>query len=352
MRRLLFVTLALGLVFSSCGVMKERKTTSGNPIAEGWYADPEAAVLDGKYWIFATYSDIWTPDGSEPKYPAERTEAFNQLYNIQTFLDAFSSKDLVHWEKHSHVIDNNVIPWVKYAMWAPAIFEHNGKYYLFFSGNDIQNDNQYGGIGVAVADSPGGPYKDHIGKPLINRFVNGAQPIDQFVFKDDDGSIYMYYGGWLHCNMVKLNDNLDALVPFSDGTYYKEVTPKDYVEGPFMFKRNGKYYFMWSEGGWEGPDYRVAYAIADSPYGPFKRIGTILQQDLMVGTGAGHHSVLNIPGTNEWYIVYHRHPLGDNKGAHRVICIDKMEFSSDGKILPVKITFDGVEPVRLSGKAK
>ena len=115
----------------------------------------------------------------------------------------------------------------------------------------------------------------------------------------------MYYGGWKHCNVVKLRSDLLGLEPFQDGTMYREVTPEQYVEGPFMLKRNGKYYFMWSEGGWGGPDYSVAYAIADSPMGPFKRIGKILQQDPQVATGAGHHSVIQIPGKDEYYIVYH-----------------------------------------------
>ena len=75
----------------------------------------------------------------------------------------------------------------------------------------------------------------------------------------------------------------------------KEVTPQNYVEGPFMLKHNGKYYFMWSEGGWGGPDYSVAYAIADSPFGPFERVGKILQQDTNIATGAGHHSVVKGP---------------------------------------------------------
>ena len=340
----LTVLWAAALLCLSCG---ERKVMSGNPLFEGWYADPEVAVLEGEYWIFPTYSDIWTEDGSEPVYPEKRTAAYSQQYNVQTFMDAFSSKDLVHWTKHPRVLTTEIIPWVEYAMWAPAMFPHKGKYYLFFSGNDIQNDEQYGGIGVAVADHPGGPYQDALGKPLIDKFHNGAQPIDQFVFRDDDGNIYMYYGGWRHCNVVRLSDGLDRVIPFDDGTMYKEVTPEDYVEGPFMFKRNGKYYFMWSEGGWTGPDYRVAYAMADSPFGPFKRVATILQQDPDVGTGAGHHSVLQIPGRDEWYIVYHRHPLGDDKGPHRVTCIDRMEFAPDGTILPVKITFEGVAAVKL-----
>ena len=110
-----------------------------------------------------------------------------------------------------------------------------------------------------------------------------------------------------------------------------------------MFKKDGKYYFMWSEGGWTGPDYCVAYAISDSPFGPFERIGKILQQDPEVGTGAGHHSVIHVPNTEDYYIVYHRHPLGDKDGNHRVTCIDRMTFDENGHINPVKITFEGVE---------
>jgi hypothetical protein len=115
-----------------------------------------------------------------------------------------------------------------------------------------------------------------------------------------------------------------------------------------MIYRKNKYYFMWSEGGWGGPDYSVAYAMADNPTGPFKRIGKILQQDMHVATGAGHHSVLHIPGTDDYYIVYHRRPLGETDPNHRVVCIDKMEFDANGLIKPVTITKDGVGPRPLS----
>jgi hypothetical protein len=99
---------------------------------------------------------------------------------------------------------------------------------------------------------------------------------------------------------------------------------------------------MWSEGGWTGPDYSVAYAVASSPFGPFERKGKILKQDPMIGTGAGHHSVINIPGTDKYYIVYHRRPLNETDRNARVICIDLMEFDSEGNILPVKMTNSGV----------
>lgn len=295
---------------------------SGNPLFEGWYADPEGIILNDEYWIFPTYSD---------------------KYEKQIFMDAFSSTDLVNWTKHERIIDNKAVKWVWRAMWAPAIVKKDDKYFLFFGGNDIQNDNEYGGIGVSVADRPEGPYQDYLGRPLIDKIYNRAQPIDQFVFQDKDGSYYMYYGGWGRCNVVKLKDDFTGLLPFEDGTYYREVTPENYTEGPFMFIRDGKYYFMWSEGGWGGPDYSVAYAIADNPFGPFKRIGKILQQDPEIGTGAGHHSVIHEPKSDKYYIIYHRRPLTEIDGNHRVTCIDEMTFDKHGYINPVKITFEGVK---------
>ena len=313
---------AAAVIAAATGTWAADKTTSGNPIFPGWYADPEAIIYDDTYWVYPTYS-----------YP----------FDEQTFFDCFSSKDLVNWTKHEKILTNEEVKWARRAMWAPAVLKHNDKYYFFFAANDV-HEGEIGGIGVAAADKPEGPYKDLLGKPLIGHIINGAQPIDQFVYKDTDGQIYMYYGGWRHCNVVRLNDKMTGLLPFQDGSFYKEITPEKYVEGPMIFKRNGKYYFMWSEGGWTGPDYCVAYAIADNPMGPFKRIETILQRDEKVGTGAGHHSLLNIPGTDDWYIVYHRHPLNDRNGNHRYTCIEKMEFDEQGHIKPVKITFEGVEP--------
>ncbi len=121
------------------------------------------------------------------------------------------------------------------------------------------------------------------------------------------------------------------------------------IQNPFMFLKNNKYYFMWSEGGWTGSDYSVAYAVADSPFGPFTRIGKILQQDSTVATGAGHHSILKVPKTDKWFIVYHRRPLGETNGNHRVTCIDEMHFDEKEFIKPVKITREGVnkEPLKL-----
>ena len=326
MKKILFLMLAASLTL---GVGAKKKKTSGNPIFTGWYADPEGAVLDGQYWVFPTFS---------------------APYDKQLFFDAFSSPDLVNWTKHERVLEQKNIPWLRRALWAPAVIEANDKFYVFFGGNDV-HEGEIGGIGVAVADRPEGPYKDALGKPLINEIVNGAQPIDQFVFRDDDGQYYMYYSGWRHCNMCKLSPDLLSIVPWEDGQKFHEVTPsEEYVEGPFMLKRKGKYYFMWSEGGWTGPNYCVAYAVSDSPFGPFERKGVILKRDENVARGAGHHSVIQVPGKDEYYIIYHRRPLTETDGNSRETCIDKLIFNSDGTIRPVKMTFEGVKARKIKRK--
>ena len=107
----------------------EAAALSGNPIFPGWYADPEGIVFGKRFWIYPTYS---------------------APYNQQVFLDAFSSPDLVNWTKHSRILDTNAVTWAWRAMWAPAIVKNDGKYFLFFAANDIQNNGQVGGIGVAV----------------------------------------------------------------------------------------------------------------------------------------------------------------------------------------------------------
>lgn len=325
MKKILFLSFLL--LTAQLYSQKNTAETSGNPLFKGWYADPEGIIFGKEYWIYPTFS---------------------APYNKQVFFDAFSSPDLIHWTKHSTILDTARVKWAKRAMWAPSIIEKGGKYYLFFGANDIQSDKEKGGIGVAVANHPAGPFTDYLGKPLIDKFYNGAQPIDQFVYKDGN-NYYLIYGGWRHCNIAKLKNDFTGFVPFEDGSTFKEITPENYVEGPFMFKKNGKYYFMWSEGGWTGPNYSVAYAIADSPFGPFKRVGKILQQDPKVATGAGHHSVIHHEKDDAWYIVYHRRPLGETDGNARVTCMDQLFFDENGLIKPVIITNEGVEK-RILGK--
>jgi beta-xylosidase len=313
-----------------------QKKYSSNPLFDGWYADPDAIILQNKLYIYPTFSS---------------------RYNNQVFFDAFSSTDLVNWKKHPRILDTSAIKWARRAMWAPCLVQKGDKYFLFFSANDIQSaarknwngkapdavDDTVGGIGIAVSDRPEGPFKDYLGKPLINLFYNNAQPIDQAVFKDKDGQYYILYGGWGRCNIAKLNDDFTALVPMEDGKPVKEITPKGYVEGPVMFIKNNKYYLMWSEGNWTDSSYKVAYAISDSVTGPFIKKATILTADPSVATGAGHHSVINLPGTADWYIVYHRRPIPNEDRDHRVVCMDRLFFNRDGTIKELKMTKKGVK---------
>lgn len=323
---------------------------SENLAKQGWYADPEIHTFEHQYWIYPTSSD--------PSPDPRHHEIFNSLqqklraghvihpvYLLHTSLDALSSPDLVHWTRHPYVLDVKNVPWAAYAIWAPTAIHLNGKYYLFFAANDIQKTDTFlGGIGEAVSDHPGGPFVDALGHPLIGHFENGAQPIDPFIMKDDDGSIYFYYGGQGHCNVARLSSDLTHVIPMKDGALYKEITPKGYVEGPFVIKRKGIYYFMWSEGDWGDASYGVAYAKSSSPTGPFTRVGKILSTNPKIAFGPGHHSVLHIPHTDDWYIVYHRHPLGTHDIAQRVLAIDEMHFDAKGNILPIKMTMKGPGP--------
>jgi len=149
-------------VWAGCGSQPDpstlaQKNATGNPISEGWYADPEGMVLNNEYWVFPTYS---------------------ARYEKQVFFDAFSSPDLSTWTKHEHILDTTAVQWAWRAMWAPSIIEKDDRFYFFFAANDIQSDDEEGGIGVAVADSPAGPFEEYLKKPLIDKFHNGAQPID------------------------------------------------------------------------------------------------------------------------------------------------------------------------------
>ncbi|KAK5624698.1 hypothetical protein RRF57_000414 [Xylaria bambusicola] len=233
-----FVALVVPAITRALPFMRQASldystSEAGNPFVDGWYADPDTEFYEGKYWVFPTSS---------------------YAYDKQTYLDAFSSYDLIHWEKHENILTIADVKWARRAVWAPAPIFRDGKYYLYFGANDIQEGEPeagvIGGIGVAVAYRPEGPYVDPIGKPLIGEYHYGAQPIDQDVFIDDDGQAYIFYGGHSHCNIARLNNDMISIGQFDDGTSFKEITPEGYVEGSQMIKRNGKYYLMWSEGGW------------------------------------------------------------------------------------------------------
>jgi len=285
---------------------------SGNPVFPGWYADPELHIFEGRYYIYPTYS---------------------APFDEQTFFECWSSADLTDWVNHGRILDFKDVPWsTNRAAWAPSIAHKDGVYYYYFSAGDGA------GIGVATATHPAGPFTDALSKPLVDTYPHGAQPIDAHCFIDDDGHPYLYFGGWRHAVVARLNPDM-----VSFATDFVEITPKNYVEGPFMLKRNGVYYFMWSEGGWGDSSYCVAHARADNPFGPFERVeDLVLCNNDQVARGAGHHSVIRVPGTDDWYICYHRRPLSETDANHRVTCIDRLYFTPEGAIAPVVLTNKGV----------
>ena len=294
------------------------KFTIRNPLDEGQYADPEARFYEGRYYIYVTHS---------------------LPYKEQQNHTCFVSDDLTNWEKIENIIDMSGFPRAVGAVWAPTIEEKNGKYYYIFADNDIPHMSKVGGLEIAVSDSPAGPFRALLDHPLVGEFHNGAQPIDAHLFKDDDGTMYLYYGGWGHCNIARMKDDMTGFVPFEDGCIFREITPPDYVEGPCMMKRGEKYHFMWSAGGWTDGTYRVNTATADTPWGPFENCRTILATwDSEIANGPGHNGFLYLPEEDQYLMVYHRHKPGNPDGNARYLCIDRMDLDENQEILPVVMT--------------
>ena len=290
-----------------------------NPLDAGWYADPEARFYEGKYIIYVTHS-----------------LPFDEQHNHSCFV----SEDLTHWEKIENIIDMSGFPWAKRAIWAPTVEEKDGKYYYIFASNDV-HEGDIGGLEIAVSDSPTGPFRGYLGRPLVNGFHNGAPPIDAHLFKDDDGTMWFYYGGWRHCNIARMNDDMTGFVPFEDGTIFREITPPDYVEGPCMMKRGAKYHFMWSAGGWTNGTYRVNTCVADTPWGPFTEAKTILATgDSEIANGPGHNGFFYLPEDDQYLMVYHRHKPGIRDGNARFLCIDRLDMDADGMLKPVTMTME------------
>lgn len=293
---------------------------SGTSICDGWYADPEVRIYNDTYWIFPTTS-----------VPSSNQSSF----------DAWSSPDLATWTKHSNILSLTHIDWAHDQFWAPASIFRNGQYYLYFSANGLRTVSENAGIGVAVANAPEGPYTDALGKRLIDSIINNANPMDPDVFIDEDDTIYFYYGGTA-VNVAMLNKDMVSfhqLPNEAKGTVFTDITPTSkFVEGTKVFKRQGIYYMMWSENGYGDPTYQVSYGMSDSPLGPFVVRGVILQQKRKVAVATGHNSVLNIPGTDDWYIFYHRRARKEKDVNKRTLAYDRMYFHADGTIEPIKIT--------------
>ncbi|MBP8758647.1 MAG: family 43 glycosylhydrolase [Parabacteroides sp.] len=294
-----------------------------NPVLEGYYADPDVLYAEktGKYYIYPT-SDGFTGWSG-------------------TYFKTFSSSDLKNWKDEGVILDlKKDVSWADRNAWAPCIIEkkikkNQYKYYYYFTAAQK--------IGVAVADDPCGPFKDS-GKPLIAEKPQGikdGQEIDPDVFSDPvSGKCFLYWGnGYLA--VTELEKDMVSINKKS----VKVITPdQTFREGVYVFYRKGLYYFLWSEDDTRSENYKVRYGTSKSPVGPIDIPvdNLVIAKDSFKGIYAtGHNSVVQVPGKDEWYIVYHRFSrpngikMGEAAGYHREVCIDKMKFNKDGSIIQV-----------------
>lgn len=327
----------LNNLFQKWGRPEGFPEVNNNPVLEGFYADPDIIYSQKtkKFYLYPT-SDGFTGWSG-------------------TYFKTFSSNNLKDWKDEGVILDLvKDVTWAKKNAWAPCIIETKVKgklkYYYYFTAAQK--------IGVAVADDPAGPFVDS-GKPVIDKKpegIKGGQEIDPDVFYDPKSKKNYLYWGNGYMAVAELNTDM---LTIKENTI-KVITPdKTFREGTTVFFRNGTYYFLWSEDDTRSPNYRVRYGTSKSPTGPITvpANNLILEKNPELGIyGTGHNSVLQIPGTDEWYIVYHRfnYPngikMGDAAGYNREVCIDKMEFKPDGSIKPVIPTHTGINEVTVAPK--
>ncbi|MFP5359227.1 MAG: family 43 glycosylhydrolase [Actinomycetes bacterium] len=282
-----------------------------SPVLPGLYADPNVFVDGDTYYIYAT-TDGYAGWGGKDFY-------------------VWSSTNLVDWERSEQPIltldgENGNVPWATGNAWAPTIIERDGKYYFYFSGHNPTYNRKT--IGVAVADSPTGPFTaEPTAMILNNESVTSGQAIDPAAFEDPvSGKFYLYWGNGSPV-MAELGDDMVSLKP---GTLRSMSGLTSYREGSFVVYREGMYHLTYSIDDTGSPNYRVGYATAPSPEGPWTYRGVILEKDVSQGIlGTGHNSVLNVPGTDDWYIVYHRFAIPGGNGNNRETTIDRLTFDAE-----------------------
>lgn len=312
----IYLVAAFLLLGAVSGFARKKHDTpgTGNPVIPGYFADPTIKKFGDTYYMYAT------TDGSGAGFgPAQ----------------VWTSKDFVNW---------TLMPmnWPdSHWIWAPDVIRHtDGRYYYFYCQPCI--------IHCGVSETPRGPWKNILGESeavlVPDRFVTNAITLDGQTFVDDDGSVYLYWGTWgiykgFGCGAGKMTPDLKG---FTETRLIPNTEAVDFFEAPFVLKRNGIYYFMYSSGSCHDHTYRVQYATSDHPLGPYEYKGCILETN-EDGTvhGPGHHSILK--EGDDYYIVYHRHDNPhSNRGFHRQLCMDKMEFAADGSIRKVIPTHEGV----------
>lgn len=312
--------------------LPEGITINNNPVLEGYYADPDIIYSHKKKKFYL--------------YPT--SDGFNNWSG--TYFKTFSSENLVDWKDEGVILDlEKDVEWADKNAWAPCIIEKKKlfgyRYYYYFTAEAF--------IGVAVAKNPAGPFKDS-GKRIVDKKPEGTNrgiEIDPDVFRDPEtGKYYLYWGNG-YMAVAELNKDMVTI----DESTIKLLNPSHFREGTTVFYRKGKYYFLWSENDTRSVDYRIRYGISDSPVGRIEKPknNIILAKDESEGIYAtGHNSVIQVPGKDEWYFVYHRfsYPngidMGRAAGYHREVCIDQLEFNDDGTIKRTLPTHKGIDELK------
>lgn len=296
------------------------KGRAHNPlVTQIFTADPNAIVYGDRVYVYTSH-DV---DGQT---------GFDMVdYH------AFSSDDLVNWQDHGVIIQASELPWAT-NLYAPGACAKNGKYYLYIP-------NSGSGIGVAVADKPGGPFVDPLKKALITKsFPNANVPwlFDPACFVDDDGQAYLYFGGGddggQNARVVRLNDDM---ISIKDSSATKIPTTA-FFEASFMHKRGGKYYFSYSADFSSGHGAALEYLIGTSPMAGFEYQGKLLQNGTVNEGNNNHGSIIEFRGKN--YVFYHNRKLerelGVDKVNNRSVALQELSYGSDGKITTLSMSAD------------
>ena len=278
-----------------------------------------------------------TPDGTYYCYATSAPDGFK----------VWSSTDLIHWTGIGYVYKRQEDSWGESDFWAPEVVLHAGKYLMHYSAR--WDKNQSLRIGVAIADSPTGPFTDIFNHPM---FDFGYAAIDGHVLFDEDGRKYFYYSRDCseniidgrhesHLYVMELDDDLTLL----KGNPILLTRPEQeweirsgaewrWNEGPFVLKHDGRYYLMYSANFYAGRDYSVGYAVSENPTGPFVKAAhnPVLFTTVPEISGPGHNSVTTSPDGSELFIVYHTHTDPQKPSGDRQVCIDRMGFHEDGSL--------------------
>lgn len=314
-----FITHTLISIFlMSCGIIEAQTSLPGNPIITHTYcADPSARVFGDTLWLYPSH---------------DKDDAFDFLMDD---FHAYSTTDMKTWTDHGVIYkpleDTN---WAKSRTWAPDCIERNGKYYFYYA---VDKEN----IGVAVADSPAGPFHDPLGHPLITKHSPGVvcdrMFIDACPFIDDDGQAYLFVGQNT-VNVIRLNEDMISY----DGKVLQVEGVQDFFEAVWVHKHNDTYYMTYATSPFRrGKKQEIAYCTSKNPLGPYTYQGIILKP---VNSGTTHCSIVNYKGQD--YMFYHTADISralapDYFSANRrSVCMDSLFYNEDGTIRPIETTLN------------